>query len=157
MTAINLERWIKSLGDSYDFLVAQGTIADGPLQALYANSGTLEIEPTPGIELIFGAETKRFNAIQIILQGDIENGVEAYSGPLPAPYSAAKNQLLVRALLGPPLRSVGSFDVPNSVKTIGGWDSYRLPSTLHPGAVADFQYAEDFRVDRIVFALIDPD
>ncbi|WP_324729590.1 DUF6392 family protein [Pseudomonas chlororaphis] len=154
MDSATLERWISNLGKSHDAMVAQGVISNQPLQDLYDSGDSLEIEPEPGIELSFWAETKRFEAIQITLRADPESGMAIYAGTLPAPYSAAVTQLEVRNAFGTPVRTVGPI-APPGMKKIGGWDSFQLPSSLHPEALVDFQYSEDLQVDRVVFALID--
>lgn len=151
-----LESWIKNLGGSHDHLVTQGIISSQPLHDLYGDGESLELEPESGVELSFWAETMRFEAIQITLRdGVLGGGTPVYAGELPAPYSVAKTQMQVRAIFGPPLRTTNSVEIPGSIETMGGWDSYQLPHTLHDTALVDFQYSESLHVDRIVFSLID--
>ncbi|WP_426103003.1 DUF6392 family protein [Pseudomonas sp. PSPC3-3] len=156
MDSGTLESWIKNLGGSHDHLVAQGIISNQPLYDLYGGGESLEIEPVPGVELSFWAATKRFEAIQITLRdGVLSGGMPIYTGGLPVPYDIAKTQYQVRAIFGEPLRTQGAVEIPDSIETMGGWDSYQVPPTLHNAAFIDFQYAEDLHVDRVVFSLMD--
>ena len=150
-----VQSWIKNLGGSYDHLVDQGVIANQPLQDLYGGGESLEIEPVPGIELSFWAETKRFEAIQIDLGGLLNGDMPVYTGGLPAPYDNATNRHQVRAIFGTPLRTHDAMDIPNTIQTMGGWDTYQVQPTLHEAVLVDFQYSADLRVDRLVFSLID--
>lgn len=156
MDSGTLESWIKNLGGSYDHLVAKGIISNQPLHDLYEGGESLELEPEPGVELSFWAKTKRFEAIQITLRdGALSGGMPVYVGDLPVPYGSAKTQHLVRAIFGEPMHSHSALEIPGSIETIGGWDSYLMPPTLHGAALVDFQYAEDLHVDRIVFSVMD--
>jgi len=155
MDSGTLESWIKNLGGSHDHLVAQGIISNQPLHDLYGGGESLEIEPESGVELSFWAESLRFEAIQITLRGELNGEMPVYAGELPVPYAIAKTKHQVRAIFGEPLLTHEPMDIPNSVETTGGGDSYQLPPTLHDAALVDFQYSADLQVDRLVFALID--
>lgn len=155
MDSGTVESWIKNLGGSYDHLVHQGVIANQPLQDLYGGGESLELEPVHGVELSFWADTMRFEAIQIDLGGLLNGNGPVYTGVLPPPYNIATSQQQVRAIFGSPLRTHGAMDIPDSILTMGGWDTYQVQPTLHEAVLVDFQYSADLRVDRLVFSLLD--
>lgn len=152
MDSAKLERLINNLGSSHENLVAGGVLSNEPLEDLYGSDSTLEVDLEPGVELSFWADTKRLEAMQITLKDD--DGLPVYKGSLPPPYAGATTKFNVRSIFGNPLRSVGPEDLPESI-AIKGWDSFQLPSSLHPAALVDFQYNADQQVAQIVFALID--
>lgn len=154
MDSTDLERCLQNLGASYDQLVTKQIIPDLPLQTLYENSHSLEIEPERGLELSFWPETKRLEMIQITISNMTGEDSPVYSGSLPEPYTGATTQANVRAIFGQPLQFHKILKLPNVTFTLGDLDSYQIATSLHEGAFVDFQYTEDLRVHRIIFSLI---
>lgn len=152
MDATIINRWIKSLGRTYDELVTKGIIPDIPLQELYAGRDWLHIEPGAGLELDFGAENKHLAKLHIILIQVVENQT-IYSGELPAPFSLKMDKAGVRALLGNPISSKGTVKLPGGLGMRGGWDVYRLQEEINPDAKVWFNYTADLMVYSIVFTL----
>lgn len=152
MGSATIERWIKHLGGSYDSLVATGVIPDLPLQELYEDSDSLEIEPVQGIELSFWVETKDLELIRVSIE-DIPGGIPPFRGELPPPFADAMCQKQVHQIFGRPMFSKGARELSGT--GLGGWDTYQLSDTYHPAALLDFQFNEDLKVSNITFSLIE--
>ena len=153
MNSEQVERLIKNLGCSYDALIANGVIDNLPLQDLYEDGESLEVEPAPGIELIFWPETLRFEGIYVTLKTDQSLEERAFCGDLPGNFGSVFNQLQVHESFGEPIISKGILELQGT--GLGGWDTYQLESNLHPAALVDFQYSANYRLSRIFFSLID--
>lgn len=150
---VQMERLIKNLGCSYDALIANQVIDDLPLQDLYQDGESLEIEPVQGIELIFWPETQRFEAIYIFLTQESDNTPNAFSGELPPPFNSMNNQTEVHKLMGNPIFSKSAMELLGT--ELSGWDTYQLGSNWHPAAIVEFQYTHNMQISRICFSLID--
>ncbi|MFJ7315447.1 DUF6392 family protein [Pseudomonas sp. NPDC098747] len=155
MKSTNLELLITKLGASHSNLISDGIVSNKPLERLYQDSDSLELEPEPGLELIFYSDTERFEAIQITLGNNMGEKLEIYKGELPEGYAIATNQSLVRAIFGTPFQTKGPMEIPGTDITIGAIDSYVLNPDLNGTAFVYFQYAPDLRVDRIEFSVFD--
>ena len=153
MNSENMERLIKNLGCSYDALIANKVIDKLPLQDLYEDGESLEVEPAPGIELIFWPETLRFEVIHVTLKDEQNHGIPVYSGPLPLPFGAIHDQMQARCQLGEPAFSKSPLELQGT--NLSGWDTYQLDPKWHPAALLEFQYSKNFEVSRIQFSLID--
>ncbi|MGE6473252.1 DUF6392 family protein [Serratia proteamaculans] len=153
MNSENMERLIKNLGCSYDALIASKVIDNLPLQSLYEDGESLEIEPASGIELVFWPETFSFEVIHITLKDDQYPDAPIYSGELPEPYASIKNQEQARKILGDPIFTKSPMALQGT--GLSGWDTYQLDSKLHPAALLEFQYINHLLVGRIIFSLID--
>jgi len=153
MNSEQMERLIKNLGCSYDALIANGVIDNLPLQDLYEDGESLEVEPAPGIELIFWPETLRFEGIYVTLKNEQSLEGRAFCGGLPGNFGSVSNQLQVHESFGEPIMSKGILELQGT--GLGGWDTYQLESNLHPAALVDFQYSTNLNVLRLFFALID--
>lgn len=153
MNSENMERLIKNLGCSYNALIAYKVIDNLPLQSLYEDGDSLEIEPAPGIELVFWRETLSFEVIHITLKDDQYPETPVYTGQLPEPFASIRDQKQARKILGEPMFT----ESPMALQGTGfsGWDTYQLDSKLHPAALLEFQYINNFLVGRIIFSLID--
>ncbi|MHC8401266.1 DUF6392 family protein [Pseudomonas sp. MDT1-17] len=154
MDAITIDRWIKGLGQSYNALVIDGVIPDHPLQELYPGRDWLDVEPVPGVELSFWAETKRLEKIFITCMETIP-GITLYTGEMPEPYRLHMMQSDVRALFGGAIEFKGPTKMPQPMGMTGGWGSYALDSTAYPNVKVVFQYAASMEVKTLVFTLID--
>lgn len=154
MKAETIYRWIKSLGRTYNELVSDGIISNMPLQTLYEGRNLLHVEPGAGLELDFGAESKRLVKLQIILNKMVE-GQTIYNDELPAPYSLRMSQADVRTLFGTPTNSKGPVKLPGGLGMRGGWDAYPLQEDAHLNADVWFNYTADLAVYSIVFAIRD--
>lgn len=155
MDAKIIESWIKNLGQTYDTLVAKGLIPNQPLQELYKGRDWLDIEPAPGLELSFWAETRRFERLFITLISTVEDAPE-YKGELPKPFVSAMSQAEVRANFGEPMESQGPTKLPLNTM-VGGFDAYTLDPATHPNMKVSFQYTITMQVKTLVFSLIDRD
>lgn len=153
MNSEHMERLIKNLGCSYDALIANGVIDNLPLQDLYGDGETFEIEPAPGIELIFWPETLRFEGIYITFKTTQNPESTGFEGGLPANFGKVETQSQVRKEFGDPIISKGAMELQGT--GLSGWDTYQLEPYLHPAALVDFQYGSNFRLSRIFIALID--
>jgi len=153
MISENMERLIKNLGCSYDALIANNLIERLPLQSLYEADNSLEIEPAPGIELIFWPETLRFEVIYIRLEDEENNGINVFKGKLPEPFGSFSVQADVHRMLGTPAFSKSTLELQGTGLT--GWDTYQLDQKFHPAALIEFQYTKSMRLSSLVFSLID--
>lgn len=152
-----IEQWIKHLGKRHDFLVRQNLIPARPLERLHLDSHSLELEPCPGIELVFWFFSQRFEAIYVTLVSRTEDRLEVYNGHLPRPFTGLKNQADVYAALGPPYRSNGpmKFNCGANAFSMGGWDFYGLDCEINHNLHVEFQYNEDLDISVVVFAVFD--
>lgn len=152
MGSATIERWIKNLGGSYDSLVAKGVIPALPLQELYEDSDSLEIEPVPGIELSFWPETKKLELIRVTLE-NVPGGIPPFTGELPMPFSQAKTRKLVRQLFGVPAIVKSGRELSGT--GLGGWETYQLSEDFHESALLDFFFDDALNVATITFSLMD--
>lgn len=153
MNSENMERLIKNLGCSYDALIANKVIDKLPLQDLYEDGESLEVEPVPGIELIFWPETLRFEVIHITLTGDQVHDLPVFSGILPAPFTSISNHTQVRETFGNPIFSKTAMELKGT--GLSGWDTYQLDTSWHPAVLVDFQYSKNQQISKLLFSLID--
>lgn len=153
MNPENMERLIKNLGSSYDALIANKIIDNLPLQDLYEDGETLEIEPVPGVELVFWPETLRFEIIYITLKDSHNSAIQVYRGELPDPFKQVRDQKQVRKIFGQPISSKGHMQLYGT--GLSGWDTYQLEPNWHPAAFVEFQYSGNMQVCKIFFSLID--
>lgn len=153
MNSVNMERLIKNLGCSYDALIANNVIDNLPLQTLYEDSESLEIEPVPGIELIFWPETLRFEVIYITLKDEEGANLPVFAGELPEPFRSATDQKEVHKTFGNPMFSKGALELLGT--GLSGWDTYQLDPNWHPAALVEFQYVKHKQISRLLFSLID--
>lgn len=153
----NMENLIRNLGCSYDALVHNKVIERLPLESLYEDGETLEIEPADGLELVFWPdglrkESSRFEMIHILIV--VESSTErVYTGELPPHYSSLKNRDSVRQRLGKPITSKSPLELFGT--GLAGWDTYQVDPSIHPAAVVDFQYMANDVVARMQFSLMD--
>lgn len=155
MDAAIIERWIKSIGRSYDVLIAEGVIPNQPLTELYKGRDWLTLKPGGGLELSFWTETKSLETFHIVLLKTME-GMTEYKGELPKPFAEVMFQSGVRATFGQPMESQGPTKLPLNTM-IGGWDAYRLDPAAYPNTKLIFIYAETMQVKTLTFTLIDKD
>ena len=153
MNSVNMERLIKNLGCSYDALIANKVIDNLPLQDLYEDGESLEIEPVPGIELIFWPETLRFEVMHITLKDEQNPTLPVFAGELPEPFRELTKQSDVHKIFGIPIFSKSALELRGT--GLSGWDSYQLDQNLHPAALVEFQYIKSMRISRMLFSLID--
>lgn len=154
MSAAIIEKWIKSLGENYEELIAQEVIPNQPLLELYPDCDRLDLEPEVGVCLTFWAETKRLEALFVTLLKTTPSTVK-YEGELPEPYFSEMTQSDVHAIFGEPFEFKGPIKMPQPMGQTGGWESYRLDPEIYPGKKVEFQYTAEMQVDTLVFTLID--
>lgn len=150
---VHMERLIKNLGCTFDALIANKVIDNLPLQDLYEDGESLEIEPAPGIELIFWPETQRFEVIYITLKDDQNSNLPVYLGELPAPFNSVRDKKDVHKAFGEPMFSKGAMELLGT--GLSGWDTYQLNPSWHPAALVEFQYVKNMQISRLLFSLID--
>lgn len=156
MNVTTIERWIKKLGQRYDTLIAEGSIPTQELVEHYPGRDWLTIQPAPGLELSFWAETQRFEKLFITLL-DAMPGVPVYKGELPKPYTSAMTQSDAHALFTTPLEVQAPVKMPKPMGQTGGWESYRLDPEKHPNTKVVFQYTASMQVKTLVFTQIEND
>ena len=152
MGSAAIERWIKNLGGSYDSLIANQVIPDLPLQELYEDSDSLEIEPVVGIELGFWSESKCLELIRVSLE-NVPGGIPPFVGELPAPFNGATSQKTVHQIFGAPMFTKSARELAGT--GLSGWDTYQLSAEYHAAALLDFEYGRDLEVSSITFSLIE--
>ncbi|WP_248916019.1 DUF6392 family protein [Pseudomonas moorei] len=150
---MDMQRLIQSLGCSYPALIANEVIDDLPLMSLYEDSDTLEIEPTPGVELIFWPDTKSFEEMHITRCNDDDPAKTLFTGQLPLPFGSLMYQNQVHSLLGEPIFSKSVMELLGT--KLYEWDTYQLGTHFHPAATVAFQYGKDMKINAIVFSLMD--
>lgn len=153
MNSVNMERLIKNLGCSYDALIANKVIDNLPLQDLYEDGESLEIEPVPGIELIFWPETLRFEVIYITLKDGQNANLPLFAGNLPEPFRELTEQSQVHKTFGVPMFSKSAMELRGT--GLSGWDTYQLEPSWHPAALVEFQYVKMMKISKMLFSLID--
>jgi len=144
---------IKNLGRPYESLISEGVIPNIPLRELYEGRDWLDIEPEDGVELSFATDSRCLETLYVILAQTVE-GQPVYRGKLPSPLALSMNKADIQELFGMPLESKGPTELPLNRKT-GGWDAYKLDSTIHSRAKMIFKYAQDYKVNTLVFTLYD--
>lgn len=154
MDAMTIESWIKRLGQPYDVLVAEGNIPNQPLEELYPGRDWVDIEPAPGLELSFWAETRNLERVFITFLATMP-GVTVYTGKVPKPYTSEMTQSDVRAIFGAPMEFKGPIKMPQPMGQTGGWESYHLDPATYPNVKVVFQYTAAMKVKTLVFSLID--
>ena len=151
MKTENMSLLIQSLGCSHEELVVKQLISDRPLLDLYQDGETLEAIPENGVVLTFWPERLRFVSIYINL--DSTNDTPHYSGVLPKPFTSLKTKRDVRETLGVPLYSKTQRELQGSKFT--DWDTYQLPTNLHPAALAEILYKSTVEIGSMQFSVID--
>ena len=154
MSIPKIESWIKSLGQKYESLIAQGIITDQPLTELYKGRERLNLKPEEGINLSFWAESKCLETLSITLIKTTPSTVE-YKGELPSPYTLKMTQSDVRTLFGEPMESKSPIKMPQPMGQTGGWEAHRLDPTLYPNTKVRFSFTTSMQVDTLTFTLID--
>lgn len=152
----NIHQWISRLGQFHDVLQKTGVITDQPLIELFPGIDEVFLVPESGLELVFWAETKRYESLFITLIKTTPSTIE-YKGELPPPYTKNMIKSDVRTIFGEPTESSGPITMPDPVGKIGGWDCYHLDSIAFPNKKVFFSYTRDLKVDSLSFTLIDKD
>lgn len=155
MDATAINRLVRGLGRTYEELLADGVIPNTALKPSFESDENEDLiqSPEPGIELWFGADTRRLERILFTLTKVVE-GETAYTGELPAPFTHQMDRASVRAMLGEPYESKGAVKIPLP-GGVGGWDAYRLGKATHPRARVIAQYSGDMSVNTLAFNLLD--
>jgi hypothetical protein len=153
MDAQTITHWVKNLGRHYEILVTEGAIPDAPLSELYTGRDWLTLKPGKGLELLFWAQTKRLETLNIVLLTTME-GMTSYEGELPEPFLPVMDQSSVRAAFGPPMASKGFTRLPLNT-AIGGWDAYLLDPGMAPNTKLILTYADTMQVKTLTFTLVD--
>lgn len=155
MDANRIISLIKALGRTHEELVANELIQSEPMEPLFKEGKNEDLihEPALGISLWFWAETKRLEQIAITLKAQSRHEL-VYTGELPLPFTKNMDQPSVHAKLGVPDRSMGPAKLPKPIGITGGWDAYRLDSSLHHNAEVAIQFMADKSVSGLAFRVI---
>lgn len=153
MDVVMINNLVAGFGRHYEILVAEGAIPDVPLSELYTGRDWLTLKPGKGLELLFWAQTKRLETLNIVLLPTME-GMTSYEGELPAPFLSVMDQSSVRAAFGPPMASKGFTRLPLNT-AIGGWDAYLLDPGTAPNTKLILTYADTLQVKTLTFTLVD--
>jgi hypothetical protein len=154
MSASKIEGWIKSLGQTHEYLLSESLIPDDELVEVFPGDDQVYLQPLEGISMTFWDESGRLEYFVITLVKVFPDEPE-YKGALPPPYSSNMDKIKVRDLFGVPSGSSGPARVPNPIGWSGGWDSYPLDQSLYPNVKVVFHYLPTDQVDTIAFSLID--
>jgi hypothetical protein len=154
MSASKIEGWIKSLGQTHEYLLSESLIPDGELVEVFPGDDEVYLQPQKGVSMTFWDESRRLESFVITLVKIFPDEPE-YKGELPAPYSSNMNKIAVRDFFGVPSNSSGPAKVPSPIGWTGGWDCYPLDQSLYPNVEVVFHYLPTAQVDYIAFGLID--
>lgn len=154
MNAERIKLLIDSLGKTHAELLAASIVPEGELIELFPGIDELYLEPEVGVEMSFGAESGRYEKVNITLREPASPG-EEYKGELPHPYSLCLTQSDAHKFLGKPLEYSGAMKLPEPLGQTGGWESYQLDPKLYPNQRLILHYLESMEVDAIVFDLVD--
>lgn len=151
---IDITRLIQNLGRFHPQMVAKKMIPSRRLQRLPGGEECIDIELTPGVELWFSQDKLRFESLLILLREQGLGKVVGYKGQLPSPYEQALTQDQVRSQFGQPISTSGSVVIPGFDVPTGAYDMYPVDGAIHPTAVVDFQYDDQYRVAAMVFSIL---
>ncbi|QXF32553.1 hypothetical protein CE143_04745 [Photorhabdus luminescens] len=141
---------IKSLGQTAEQLVERKLILAGMFEFLFENADTFNCGPDVGLTLVFHADSRILESVQITLINAYEGSGE-YSGELPYPFSHSMDRAIVRALMGEPDSAGGPEKIP-VIGMVGGYDSYTHKlSKQYPNTEIRFLYLADLRVHALIF------
>lgn len=144
---------ISNMGSFHSALIDKGLIPDTELVHLYEDEDTLELEIAPGVELVFYAETKRFEMMTLSFKRAFNNVEISFKEILPKPLDRVENQTDVYKELGTPMFTKSELELfPTELY---GWDVYQLDSSLHPEAILDIQYNKEMEISNIQISLMD--
>jgi len=147
-----LQSYLLNLGRFHSELLANDVIPSGHLIEIYPGSWTVYLKPSPGLELCFWAEDKRFESVILSLAETTTSKV-VYSQGLPEPYSNCVTREAALTVFGSPVESKGPFKMPLPMGEVGGWDKFSLEGQGHPGLVVIFSYDVHMKVEGLAFAL----
>ncbi|MCC8456495.1 DUF6392 family protein [Photorhabdus aegyptia] len=137
---------IKSLGQTAEQLVERKLILAGVFEFLFENADTFNCGPDVGLTLVFHADSRILESVQITLINAYEG-----SGELPYPFSHSMDRAIVRALMGEPDSAGGPEKIP-VIGMVGGYDSYTHKlSEQYPNTEIRFLYLADLRVHALIF------
>lgn len=158
MSAKKISQWISGLGRTAHELISTGVVKNEAFlpSPREGSAEDLISKPIPGIELWFGAKTMRLERVIVTLKGRLET-IKTYKGDLPLPFTSDMTQLTIREKLGEPYQVGNPVKMPLYIGFTGGWDAYRLHSSIHPNAEIAIQYLADKTVCGLAFCLLDPD
>lgn len=154
MDAATINRWIDSIGHTYDVLVVNGLIPNLPLTPMLGSPDSEDLlqKPTPGITLWFCAETKRLEQVMITLAQTV--GQPVYTGELPIPFTHGMDQQTVRRLLGVPTEIKKPVKLPGGLGMREGADTYHAHRKRHAPINISLGYLENLSVNNISFSLL---
>ncbi|MCE4056091.1 DUF6392 family protein [Pseudomonas sp. Au-Pse12] len=155
MDAATISRLVQGMGLTYEELVAQGESIERPTGKLYDEFEWLTVFVKPGLVLDFCEDSLVLEKV-IIDVLPLEEGRRFYTGELPAPFSRTMTRAEIRALLGTPLQSEERRPSADGQRMLNAWESYRLPTSLHPKARVGFSYSADMRIKNLTFTLLEP-
>jgi len=152
MNAQQLKSYLLNLGKFHPELVANDVVPSDHLIEIYPGSWSVYLTLSPGLELRFWAEDKRFESVILSLAETTTSKV-VYSQGLPEPYASCVTREAALTVFGNPVESKGPFKMPLPMGQVGGWDKFSLEGQGHPGLVVIFSYDVHMNVKRLSFAL----
>lgn len=153
MNNSHLAKLISKLGYAHESLVREGLIPCAELVHLYEDEDSLELELTPGVEIVFWADTKIFEMITFSYSRALNKDEPEFRSNLPTPLDKLKNQNDARILLGAPMFTKSKMDL--MATELYGWDVYQLNPSLHPEAILDIQYNKKMNIENILISLME--
>jgi len=152
MNTQQLQSYLLNLGKFHADLVANDVVPADHLMEIYPDSWTVYLKPSPGLELCFWAEDKRFESVILSLAETTISKV-VYTQGLPEPYASCVTREAALTVFANPVESKGPFKMPLPMGQVGGWDKFSLEGQGHPGLVVIFSYDVHMNVKRLSFAL----
>ncbi|PSH23768.1 hypothetical protein B7R74_01715 [Yersinia pseudotuberculosis] len=146
----NITAIIKNLGNTAEKLIEKNLIPVGKFEYLFEGADTFNCEPETGLTLVFNADSRTLESVQIMLINAYEDSGE-YVGKMPEPFLRSMDKTTVRGLLGQPDSSGGMKKIP-VIGVVGGYDSYTHKiSNLYPNTKVRLLYLADLRAHALIF------
>ncbi|MFJ4114530.1 hypothetical protein [Pseudomonas sp. NPDC089758] len=145
---VEVEHWLKSLGETHATLLGLGLDPDLPFIKLYSGATELYLEPEPGVSYRLDTETKVLQAVIVTIIRRVELEPE-FKDLLSQPYGC-RDKDAVRATWGNPISSRGPMAMPPPIGKTGGWDIYELSSQGFASVELTYNYTTDFKVSGVV-------
>ena len=145
---VDVELWLKSLGETHAAILGLGLDPGLPFIKLYSGATELYIEPEPGVSFEFETDTRILQAVIVTLIRRVELEPE-FKALLSKPYGCLDKEA-ARATWGNPTTSRGPVAMPQPIGKTGGWDVYELSSQGFENVELVYQYNVDLKVTGVV-------
>ncbi|MBU3055799.1 DUF6392 family protein [Pseudomonas indica] len=156
MNAAMINRWIGSLGRTYDELVSEGAIPNQLPKPMFDSDDNEDLiqNPIAGVKLWFSAKTTCLKKVMVTLVQTV--GQPVYTGELPPPFTSSMNQKYIHGTLGMPVISKTPAKFPGGLGVQGGSDTYLLNFDTPADINVTLGYLENLVVNNISFSLASP-